>query len=73
VSVDLNQNNLMPTLGATKPQIFKLVAPNFLNGIFGGLKMIVGSYTDWRYYLRVHPIVGTGCMRVPELDALMNS
>jgi NitT/TauT family transport system permease protein len=43
LSVDPDQINLMRTLGATKPQIFrKLVVPASLNDIFAGLKLTVG-------------------------------
>jgi NitT/TauT family transport system permease protein len=43
MSVDPDQINLMRTLGANKPQIFrKLVVPASLNDIFAGLKLTVG-------------------------------
>jgi NitT/TauT family transport system permease protein len=43
MSVDLDQINLMRTLGATKPVIFrKLVVPASLTDIFAGLKLTVG-------------------------------
>lgn len=43
MSVDLDQINLMRTLGANKPVIFrKLVVPASLTDIFAGLKLTVG-------------------------------
>jgi NitT/TauT family transport system permease protein len=43
MSVDLDQINLMRTLGASKPVIFrKLVVPASLTDIFAGLKLTVG-------------------------------
>ncbi len=43
LSVDEDQINLMRTLGASKPQIFrKLVVPASLGDIFAGLKLTIG-------------------------------